>query len=292
MFCHGNLAHTGRGNRLCSDTFKQAKQLCKSRVPHRKYIAFPGAIKAEPNHPDEVLPPVTFPRRRLAGPAGSCRCTRPKRQQPPGTTSQRAPPPHTAPGTPRPPAPHNASGIPQSARLGSARAPAAWPLSAPERGQSGYDAPAPAAGAAAEAQGLPAPISAPTGSFPEPIVLLAPGRARCSGVPGSTSDTGDPAPTAPPHSSRETNSVCLWPPPPAGRIRAVNRPEGSIGAGGPRPSTGARPAVPRAHRRDVRRLRPSSPSSPGALRAGTAGAQPGARRLRPPLSAFFVAVKA
>lgn len=121
MFCHGNLAHTGRGNRLCSDTFKQAKQLCKSRVPHRKYIAFQGAIKAEPNHPDEVLPPVTFPRRRLAGPAGSCRCTRPKRQQPPGTTSQRAPPPHTAPGTPRPPAPHNASGIPQSARLGSAR---------------------------------------------------------------------------------------------------------------------------------------------------------------------------
>lgn len=237
---------------------------------------------------------MTFPRRRLAGLAGSCRCTRPKRQQPTGTTSQRAPPPHTAPGTPRPPAPHNASGIPQSARLGSARLAHLPP--GPSLPQNADKAATthllPRRGRRRKLKVCPPPsLRPPALSLNRSSCLLQAGRgAPASRVLPPTRGTLRP-PRPHIRQGKQTPSASGRRPS-AGRIRAVNRPEGSIGAGGPRPSTGARPAVPRAHRRDVRRIRPSSPSSPGALRAGTAGAQPGARRLRPPLSAFFVAVKA
>lgn len=256
-------------------------------------------MKAEPKHPDEVLPPVTFPRRRLAGRAGSSRCRHRDPRQPTGATAHRAPPPRTgfqhrtplrAPHGPRPrtalqasrtqPGPARRAHLPPSPSLPQNADKAATTHLLLLRGRR------------RKLQVCPPPSLLPPALSLNQPSCFAPGRARRSGVPGSTSDTGDPAATAP-HicQGKQTPSAsgrrC-----PAGRIRAVNRPEGSTGAGSPRPSTGARPAVPRAHRRDVRRLRPSSPSSPGALRAGTVEAQPGARRLPPLLSALFVAVKA
>lgn len=302
LFCRGNLAHTGGGNRVCSDTFKQAKELCSPRVLCGKCIRFQGGIEAGPEYRDQVLPPVTFPDALGGGtqpgyPSNACGAPSPGAQStrtpqtPPARRAPASRPQHRAPaprGLPRPfPPPRTCRPRPSLRRPRRDRTAAP---SSPRHGQSDRNAPAP--GEEGSGGGSrPARPHLCAHRLPSPDATVPPpaGRASCSeeaqhlsGLPPT------PGPLRPP-ALRTAEGNKLRPLPHAGEARDVNRPEAGTGARCLRPPAPApAPPCPGAHRRETWRLLPSSPSSPGALRAGTAGG----RRLRPPLSALFVAVKA